>query len=146
MFGGAPAESISEFEIMVRLGPLDPAAWAILGQRALAHYAARHYEAARETADKALVERLDLAGPRVVKAAALVRLGQVAEAAKVLADVPRIAFFQLPFNCRFRNNADWSISSQCCVQTVTAMVLRTPRCVEAGQAAASALGLTSTHR
>jgi hypothetical protein len=31
----------------------------------------------------------------------------VTEAANVLAEVPSIAFFQLPFNCPFRNKADW---------------------------------------
>jgi hypothetical protein len=107
MFGGAPAESISEFEITARLSPLDPAAWAILGQRALGHYTCKQYEAACETADKALLIWSDFAGARIVEAAALVRLGQVTKAAKVLADVPTIAFFQLPFNCPFRNKADW---------------------------------------
>jgi TolB-like protein len=107
LLGGAPEESITEFEITARLSPLDPAAWSILGMRALAHYTARQYEAAREAADAALVKWPDFAGARIVKAAAQVRLGQAAEAAGTLADVPGTAFFQLSLTCPFRHQADW---------------------------------------
>ena len=107
LFGGAPRESIAELEMTARLSPLDPAAWSIHGVRALAHYTAKQYEAAREASDKALTEWSNFAGARIVKTAALVRLGEVAEAASVLADVPPVAFFQLRFNCPFRAGADW---------------------------------------
>ena len=107
LFGGSPAESIAEFEMTARLSPLDPAAWSIHGMRALAHYTAKQYEAAREATDRALGEWSNFAGARIVKTAALVRLGQVTEAARVLACVPRVAFFQLRFNCPFRDGSDW---------------------------------------
>lgn len=107
LFGGSPAQAIAEFEMTARLSPLDPAAWSIHGMRALAHYTAKQYEAACTACDMALAKWSNFSGARIVKTAALVRLGEVAEATKVLATVPAVAFFQLQFNCPFRTGADW---------------------------------------
>ncbi len=107
MFGGASGEAIPEFEMTARLSPRDPSMWAILGQQALAHYTARQYETALHVAERSLVERADFSGGRMVKAAALVRLGRLEEAVKVVAEIPQVAFRQLRGNCPFRSEADW---------------------------------------
>jgi TolB-like protein/DNA-binding SARP family transcriptional activator len=107
LFGGAPSEAIIEFEMTIRLTPRDPSMWAILGQMSLAYFADRQYEAANHVADRALIERPDFGGGRVVKAAALSRLGRLDEAAEVFAAIPEVAFQQLSDNCPFRNKADW---------------------------------------
>ena len=80
--------------------------WAILGFLAWAHYTVGQYEAALVTAEQAIAERSETGG-RVVKVAALVRLGKPTDAAKALAEVPKILFLQMPFNCPFRKLADW---------------------------------------
>jgi hypothetical protein len=90
-----------------RLSPRDPSMWAILGQQALAHYTARKHKAACDIAERSLVERADFGGGRMLKTAALVRLGRLEEAAKVFAEIPRVAFHQLRGNCPFRSESDW---------------------------------------
>ncbi len=107
MYGGTPEEAIPEFEMTARLSPRDPSMWAILGQQALAHYTARQYKAACDVAQRSLIERADFGGGRMVKTAALVHLGRLDEAAKVLAEIPQVAFHQLRGNCPFRKEADW---------------------------------------
>ena len=107
MFGGAAGEAIPEFEMTARLSPRDPSMWAILGQQALAYYTARQYETALHVAERSLVERADFGGGRIIKTAALVRLGRLEEAAKVFAEIPQVAFHQLRGNCPFRSEADW---------------------------------------
>jgi TolB-like protein len=106
LFGGAPAEAVREFEITARLSPRDPSIWTLLTLQALAHYTAKQYEAACDTSNRALVERPAHVA-RLFKVAALARLGYVTEAIEILADIPEIALFQLPFYCPFRNLEDW---------------------------------------
>jgi TolB-like protein/Tfp pilus assembly protein PilF len=104
-FGGAPAEAIPAFESADRLNPRDPASWALLGCKAMAFYTAKQYEAANETADKALVVRPHFGAGLTMKIAALVRLGRKREAESLLLQVPPQARRQLPLN-PFRDDAD----------------------------------------
>ena len=104
--GGEVVEALSAFESAVRLSPRDRAAWGLHTWRALAHYTARQYDAAHGAADRALVDRPGFGGAKVTKAAALVRLGRVLEAKKMLSDVPIIIFSQMPCAVPFRNPAN----------------------------------------
>jgi TolB-like protein len=106
LFGGSALDAILEFEMTARLSPRDPAMWAILSYHALALYTARHYEAALDTAERALAERPD-AGARTVRIAALARLGRRPEAAAALANLTNEILSRASYLCPFRNTADW---------------------------------------
>ena len=106
-YGGAPIEAAPALDRATRLSPRDPLAWAFLSLRAIAHYTARAYDAANDAADNALRERPGHGSTKVVKAAALVRLGQSAEARKLLSQVRAVALSHLPFNLPYGNEVDF---------------------------------------
>ena len=106
LFGESARESIPAFEMTAQLSPRDPAMWAILSYRALAHYTAGDYEVALCAAEKAVAQRPDFGG-RAVRIAALVRLGRRAEATAAVAEIPQDAMLRMPYLCPFRDAADW---------------------------------------
>jgi TolB-like protein/DNA-binding SARP family transcriptional activator len=106
LFGGSAREAIRAFEMTILLSPRDPAMWAILGYQALAHHTTGDYKAAFDIAELAVAERSD-GGARMVRIAALTRLGHVAEAAAALAQLPSEAFLRIPYLAPFRNSVDW---------------------------------------
>lgn len=107
LFGGDAKNSLAEFETTTRLNPRDSGMWAILSEQALAHYCAKHYEAACESADRAILLRSDFVLALFVKAAALSRLDRLRDAAVLIARVPKLAYFQLAYFSPFRRESDW---------------------------------------
>jgi TolB-like protein len=106
-FAGAPLEALDPLESAIRLSPRDPAVWFIHNTLALAHYTAKQYEAGNDAADQALAERARYGGAKIAKVAALVHLRRITEARALLAEVPSIAFSQLPHLCPFRDPLDF---------------------------------------
>jgi len=109
-FGGQPMEALPALDQALHLSPRDPAAWFVHSTRSLAFYTARQFEPALVAGQQALVERPNFGGAKMAKAAILVRLGRATEAARLLREVPDIAFSQLPNLCPFRNFEDFEHS------------------------------------
>ncbi len=94
MAGGYAVPAIDAFGNALRLNPRDPAGWNQLGL-AMSYYTDRQYEAAMQAVDRALANRPRFGGAKIIKSAILVRLGKVAEARGLLAEVPAAGFSQL---------------------------------------------------
>ncbi len=85
-FAGCPSEALAAIDMALRLNPHDPQRFAWLAQRASALYLERRYAEAAETARASLAQRWFQTSSRIL-AAALARLGDIAAARVVVAEL-----------------------------------------------------------
>jgi adenylate cyclase len=90
MVSGQPAEAIQCFEISVSLSPIDPRNFIYFAHLAEAHYDNRDYNAAVETAERAIAFKPDDAYAHFVHAIALGQLDRSDEARLSLSECLRI--------------------------------------------------------
>jgi adenylate cyclase len=72
-----PDKAIEQFEVAMRLSPLDPELWSVQTAMALCHFVAERYEEMLRWAERAVQSRPDIPFPRGVVAVARSSLGDV---------------------------------------------------------------------
>src|SRR6202011_619390 len=87
---GESDRAIAQYNVTLRLNPLDPRRYLLFTGVAMAHFFARRFAEAAHWARRSLDEKPEWAGTRRYHAAALAQLGRIEEARDEIAELLRI--------------------------------------------------------